>query len=61
MPDETRGFYMKLLLDPHEIRVNEKSKLTLQGLLQYYVKLDEKAKYRKVNIAILVKSVKRAA
>ena len=29
--------------DPHEIRVDEESKLTLHGLLQYYVKLTEKA------------------
>ena len=28
--------------DPHEIRVDEESKLTLHGLLQYYVKLTEK-------------------
>eukprot|EP00972_Heterocapsa_arctica_P082468 12152545-Heterocapsa_arctica.AAC.1 len=54
MPAETRGFYEKLLLDPHEIRLNEKSKLMPQGLLQHYVKLDEKAKNRKLNIVILV-------
>ena len=30
------------LQDPHEIRVDEESKLTLHGLLQYYVKLTEK-------------------
>ena len=30
--------------DPHEISVDEESKLTLHGLLQYYVKLTEKEK-----------------
>ena len=34
---------------PHEIRVDEESKLTLHGLLQYYVKLAEKVKNRKLN------------
>merc|ERR1711862_544497 len=49
---------------------DEESKLTLHGLLQYYVKLDEKAKNRKLNdlldnlefnqVVIFVKSVQRA-
>eukprot|EP00972_Heterocapsa_arctica_P003193 475931-Heterocapsa_arctica.AAC.1 len=38
-----------LWLDPHEIRVDEESKLMLHELRQYYVKLDEKAKNRNFN------------
>merc|ERR1719324_2139755 len=68
--DETRALCKKFMQDPHEIRVDEESKLTLHGLLQYYVKLDEKAKNRKLNdlldalefnqVVIFVKSVQRA-
>merc|ERR1719204_2093989 len=57
------------MTDPHEISVEE-SKLTLHGLLQYYVKLPEKEKNRKLNdlldalefnqVVIFVKSVQRA-
>jgi len=67
---ETRGLCKKFMTDPHEISVDEESKLTLHGLLQYYVKLDEKAKNRKLNdlldalefnqVVIFVKSVQRA-
>eukprot|EP00972_Heterocapsa_arctica_P105151 15495020-Heterocapsa_arctica.AAC.1 len=56
--------------DPHEARVNDESKLMLHGLLQYHVKLDEKAKNCKSNdlhdsleffqTAIFVKSVQPA-
>merc|ERR1719197_1764986 len=56
--------------NPHEIFVEEESKLTLHGLLQYYVKLTEKEKNRKLNdmldqlefnqVVIFVKSVQRA-
>jgi ATP-dependent RNA helicase UAP56/SUB2 len=70
MTAETRGLCKKFMQDPHEIRVDEESKLTLHGLLQYYVKLDEKAKNRKLNdlldnlefnqVVIFVKSVQRA-
>mmetsp|Transcript_125260 Transcript_125260/g.400388 ORF Transcript_125260/g.400388 Transcript_125260/m.400388 type:complete len:426 (+) Transcript_125260:95-1372(+) len=70
MTTETRGLCKKFMQDPHEIRVDEESKLTLHGLLQYYVKLDEKAKNRKLNdlldalefnqVVIFVKSVQRA-
>merc|ERR1711957_1084944 len=68
--DETRGLCKKFMQDPHEIRVDEESKLTLHGLLQYYVKLSEKEKNRKLNdlldvlefnqVVIFVKSVQRA-
>merc|ERR1712194_528582 len=70
MTTETRGLCKKFMSDPHEIRVDEESKLTLHGLLQYYVKLEEKAKNRKLNdlldalefnqVVIFVKSVQRA-
>jgi ATP-dependent RNA helicase UAP56/SUB2 len=66
---ETRELCKKFMQDPHEISVDE-SKLTLHGLLQYYVKLTEKEKNRKLNdlldalefnqVVIFVKSVQRA-
>merc|ERR1712190_530350 len=68
--DETRTLCKKFMQDPHEISVDEESKLTLHGLLQYYVKLPEKEKNRKLNdlldalefnqVVIFVKSVQRA-
>jgi len=70
MTVETRALCKKFMQDPHEIRVDEESKLTLHGLLQYYVKLTEKEKNRKLNdlldalefnqVVIFVKSVQRA-
>merc|ERR1712224_1021102 len=70
MTPEIRGLCKKFMTDPHEISVDEESKLTLHGLLQYFVKLDEKAKDRKLNdlldnlefnqVVIFVKSVQRA-
>merc|ERR1719311_1588942 len=70
MTDETRALCKKFMQDPHEIRVDEESKLTLHGLLQYFTKLEEKAKNRKLNdlldalefnqVVIFVKSVQRA-
>mmetsp|Transcript_18710 Transcript_18710/g.42459 ORF Transcript_18710/g.42459 Transcript_18710/m.42459 type:complete len:425 (-) Transcript_18710:129-1403(-) len=70
MSPDTRGLCKKFMQDPHEIRVDEESKLTLHGLLQYYVKLSEKEKNRKLNdlldalefnqVVIFVKSVQRA-
>merc|ERR1711935_417616 len=70
MTDETRALCKKFMSDPHEIRVDEESKLTLHGLLQYFVKLEEKEKNRKLNdlldalefnqVVIFVKSVQRA-
>jgi ATP-dependent RNA helicase UAP56/SUB2 len=69
MTAETRELCKKFMQDPHEISVDE-SKLTLHGLLQYYVKLTEKEKNRKLNdlldalefnqVVIFVKSVQRA-
>jgi len=70
MTTESRALCKKFMQDPHEIRVDEESKLTLHGLLQYYVKLSEKEKNRKLNdlldalefnqVVIFVKSVQRA-
>jgi len=70
MTTETRGLCKKFMQDPHEISVDEESKLTLHGLLQYYVNLEEKEKNRKLNdlldalefnqVVIFVKSVQRA-
>merc|ERR1719203_2603658 len=69
MAKETREICKKFMQDPHEISVDE-SKLTLHGLLQYFVKLSEKEKNRKLNdlldalefnqVVIFVKSVQRA-
>merc|ERR1711975_38161 len=69
MTKETRELCKKFMQDPHEISVDE-SKLTLHGLLQYFVKLSEKEKNRKLNdlldalefnqVVIFVKSVQRA-
>lgn len=70
MTKEIRDVCKKFMADPHEIRVDEESKLTLHGLLQYYVKLEEAKKNRKLNdlldvlqfnqVIIFVKSVQRA-
>merc|ERR1712139_329664 len=70
MTPDIRAVCKKFMSDPHEISVDEDSKLTLHGLLQYYVKLEEKAKNRKLNdlldsldfnqVVIFVKSVQRA-
>merc|ERR1712187_885055 len=70
MTSETRGLCKKFMQDPHEISVDEESKLTLHGLLQYFVKLSEKEKNRKLNdlldalefnqVVIFVKSQQRA-
>jgi hypothetical protein len=42
------------LQDPHEIRVDEESKLTLHGLLQYYVKLTEKVTMALVSVMSVI-------
>merc|ERR1711934_753459 len=65
-----RGVCKKFMQEPHEIFVDDEAKLTLHGLLQYYCKLSESEKNRKVNdlldslefnqVVIFVKSVQRA-
>lgn len=67
---EVRPVCKKFMHNPHEIYVNEGAKLTLHGLQQYYVQLDETAKNRKLvdlldalqfnQLIIFVKSVSRA-
>jgi len=70
MTKETREVCKKFMTDPHEISIDDESKLTLHGLLQYFSKLEEKEKNRKLNdlldalefnqVVIFVKSVQRA-
>jgi len=67
---DIRGVCKKFMQEPHEIFVDDEAKLTLHGLLQYYCKLTENEKNRKVNdlldnlefnqVVIFVKSVQRA-
>merc|ERR1712072_1364637 len=42
MTPDVRSLCKKFMQNPHEISVDEESKLTLHGLLQYFVKLTEK-------------------
>lgn len=70
LSDEIRPVCKKFMHNPHEIYVNEGSKLTLHGLQQYYVQLAENEKNRKLvdlldalefnQLIIFVKSVSRA-
>merc|ERR1712139_465914 len=70
MSPETRMICKKFMQAPHEITVESEAKLTLHGLLQYYVQVDEKLKIKKLidmldslefnQVVIFVKSVKRA-
>uniref|UniRef100_A0A7S4TBK6 RNA helicase n=1 Tax=Alexandrium monilatum TaxID=311494 RepID=A0A7S4TBK6_9DINO len=67
---ETRTICKKFMQSPHEITVESEAKLTLHGLLQYYVRLEEKQKNKKLidlldllefnQVVIFVKSVMRA-
>jgi ATP-dependent RNA helicase UAP56/SUB2 len=66
---EIREVCKKFMQSPMEVFVDDETKLTLHGLLQYYVKLDESEKNRKLNdildslefnqVVIFVKSVAR--
>ncbi|EEB09387.1 ATP-dependent RNA helicase Uap56 [Schizosaccharomyces japonicus yFS275] len=70
LSNEIRPICKKFMQNPLEIYVDDETKLTLHGLQQHYVKLDEKAKNRKLNdlldslefnqVVIFVKSVSRA-
>jgi ATP-dependent RNA helicase UAP56/SUB2 len=70
MSPEVRAVAKKFMNNPHEIFVDDQSKLTLHGLTQYYVKLDEAQKNKKLKdmldalefnqVVIFVKSVSRA-
>lgn len=67
---EMRLVSKKFMQDPMEVFVDDETKLTLHGLLQYYVKLQESDKNRKMSaildklefnqVVIFVKSVSRA-
>ncbi|KAJ3333318.1 Spliceosome RNA helicase ddx39b [Blyttiomyces sp. JEL0837] len=67
---EIRPVCKKFMTNPLEIYVDDETKLTLHGLQQYYVKLAENEKNRKLNdlldqlqfnqVCIFVKSVQRA-
>lgn len=70
MSSETRDICKKFMQGPHEITVESEAKLTLHGLLQYTVALEEKQKNKKLidlldllefnQVVIFVKNVKRA-
>jgi len=70
MNAEMREVCKKFMKEPHEIFVDDESKLTLHGLLQYYVKLNESEKNKMLidlldklefnQVVIFVKSVSRA-
>merc|ERR1719215_324052 len=46
--EETRGICKKFMQSPHEIMVESEKRLTLDGLLQYNCKLEEKQKNKKL-------------
>mmetsp|Transcript_11140 Transcript_11140/g.34134 ORF Transcript_11140/g.34134 Transcript_11140/m.34134 type:complete len:438 (-) Transcript_11140:619-1932(-) len=67
---EIRGVCKKFMQNPMEVYVDDEAKLTLHGLLQYYLNLKESEKNRKLNdlldalefnqVVIFVRSVARA-
>ncbi|KAI9487600.1 MAG: ATP-dependent RNA helicase uap56 [Benjaminiella poitrasii] len=67
---EMRPVCKKFMQNPLEIYVDDEAKLTLHGLQQFYIKLDEREKNRKLNdlldtlefnqVCIFVRSVARA-
>jgi ATP-dependent RNA helicase UAP56/SUB2 len=71
MSDDIRGVCKKFMHNPLEIYINEGAKLTLHGLQQYYVGLNENEKNRKLidlldalefnQLVIFVNSVSRAS
>jgi ATP-dependent RNA helicase UAP56/SUB2 len=70
LSDEVRPICKKFMHNPLEIYINDGAKLTLHGLQQYYVSLEEKEKNRKLvdlldalefnQLVIFVKSTARA-
>jgi len=70
LSQEIRPICRKFCQDPMEIFVDDETKLTLYGLQQYYVKLDENDKNKKLNdlldaldfkqVVIFVSKVRRA-
>jgi ATP-dependent RNA helicase UAP56/SUB2 len=49
LSQEVRPICKKFMQNPLEIYVDDEAKLTLHGLQQYYIKLDEKEKNRRLN------------
>jgi len=70
MTDEVKQICRKFMRDHHEIFIDNQSKLTLHGLKQYFIKLDEKEKIKKLTdlldslqfnqVIVFVESVERA-
>lgn len=70
LSSEIRPICRKFMSDPMEIFVDDEAKLTLHGLVQHYIMLNEESKNRKLNdlldaldfnqVVIFVKSVVRA-
>ncbi|KAK9480844.1 P-loop containing nucleoside triphosphate hydrolase protein [Lipomyces japonicus] len=70
LSQEIRPICKKFMQNPLEIYVDDETKLTLHGLQQYYIKLEEREKNRKLNdlldnlefnqVIIFVKSTNRA-
>jgi len=70
LSDDVRPICKKFMHNPLEIYINDGAKLTLHGLQQYYVSLEEKEKNRKLvdlldalefnQLVIFVKSTQRA-
>lgn len=70
MTDEVKTICRKFMRDQFEIFIDNQSKLTLHGLKQYFIKLDEKEKIKKLTdlldslqfnqVIIFVESVERA-
>jgi len=70
LSDEVRAVCKRFMHSPREIYINDKAKLTLDGLQQFYVNLTEKEKNRKLvnlldvlefnQVVIFVSSVDRA-
>jgi len=70
LSSEVRPICKKFMSDPMEIFVDDEAKLTLHGLVQHYIMLNEDEKNRKLNdlldaldfnqIVIFVKSINRA-
>lgn len=70
MTDEVKTICRKFMRNPFEIFIDNQSKLTLHGLKQYYIKLEEKEKIKKLTdlldslqfnqVIIFVDTVERA-
>jgi ATP-dependent RNA helicase UAP56/SUB2 len=48
MTDDVKNICRKFMRNPFEIFIDNQSKLTLHGLKQYYIKLEEKQKIMKL-------------